>query len=504
MKLKETSRFFLFITISSLFVGIFFTSSDFITIPAVGIKDRFTILLQWGVVCAGEWLLIYFLSTNKYIFAVIFPLLSGFSSVLAYFRYSLNTILTPMIYDAAIHNDAQTSADLITPALIFYIFLSLIISIGFVYYRWRKVKVKKQFIHIAISLTTLFLFINLPTIKRPLSHRIPFNLYFIPKMYYENKKESEKYRPSLSESVVCLNKEPLTVTFVLGESLRADHLGINGYERNTTPYLSNEDIISFTNIYCEETYTNTALPRILTRADSLYPERAYTERSFIDLFNACNYHTSWLANQEAANSYIYFMHECDTLIHVNIDKSSYTFDKWMDDALFPAFDEMLSRNVDFQFILLHTIGSHWIYNSHYTDDFEYFRPITRSKIISSNTKEEMINSYDNTVLYTDFFLYNLIQRLRARNAVLIYLSDHGESLGENGVWLHAANSPPIHFPACIVWMSETYKNQNPAKYEAAQANREKHYTSDFLFHSILDAAGIQSSIVEAEVSIFTE
>ncbi|MCC8145775.1 MAG: phosphoethanolamine transferase, partial [Bacteroidales bacterium] len=334
------------------------------------------------------------------------------------------------------------------------------------------------------------------------SERIPFNLYFITSSYISQKEEILKKRGNLGEIISCGSQDNLQVIFILGESLRADHLGFNGYQRNTTPNLSNEDIISFTNIYSEYTYTNASIPHILTSADSIHPERAYKERSFIDLFKKCGYYTSWLANQESAKTYVYFMNECDTLVFNNINKSTYVFDKWLDEDLLPSFHWLLHNKKQKQLIIMHTIGSHWYYNSHFPNEFQNYDPITKSRIVNSNSPEEMINSYDNTILYTDYFISKVINELKDKNAIVFYLSDHGEALGEEGIWLHAANVYSTHYPACFVWMSDIYKMEYPDKYNAAKKNKEAFFRTDFLFPSILEAAGIESDVVNKSLSIF--
>jgi glucan phosphoethanolaminetransferase (alkaline phosphatase superfamily) len=420
-----------------------------------------------------------------------------------YFRYTTGTILTTMIVDATLSNDTQITLELISAGLILIVFSSLVIAVLFVYYRFRKLqKIRRIYIHCLTAILLCLIVFNIPRIKFPIAERIPFNLYYISSRYLSERKEVLTERKVLSENVICSEKENLIVVLVLGESLRADHLGFNGYERNTTPYLSQEDIISFPNIYSEHTHTNASLPHILTRSDSANLDLANEERSFIDLFKHCGYYTVWLANQESAKSYIYFMNECDTLIYANANKSSYVFDKWTDEDLLPFFELFIRKEEGNRFILMHTIGSHWYYNSHYTDEFQKYKPVSKSKIIRSNTQEEMINSYDNTVLYTDYFVYEVINRLRNKNAILFYLSDHGETLGEDGIWLHAVDTPPTHYPACWVWLSPQYKNENPVKYETLQNNKEKKYRTDFLFHTILEAADIQSDVINETFSLF--
>ncbi len=498
---KNGLSFYFFTLIVTLFAGVCFTSSDFVTIPAVSFADRTVLFFQWLVVVVALYFLITLLAVNKYIFAVFFLLLTLFSSLLAWFRLTTHTTLTPMILDATLQNDARTSADLITPGLIAFVFVSLLISIGFVYRRIRKVRLQTPLFTTCISLLLLVGVTQVDPFKRPISERIPFNVYYTVQKYWKEKQVLRENRIDLSEGVTC-GEDSLTVVLVIGESLRPDHLGINGYERNTTPSLSKEDVISFPHIYTEQTYTNRSIPHLLTRADSTDYTRAYTEKSVVNLFNACNYHTAWLANQEAANTYAYFMNECDTLAYVNAGKSPYVFDRWVDGDLLPLFTAHRQRPESRKLIILHTIGSHWWYNSHYTDAFAVYKPVVRSKVVSSNTREAMINSYDNTVLYTDHFLYNLIDQLRDQKAILIYQSDHGESLGEDGIWLHATESPYTHQAACLIWMSASYKQAHPAYYEQARLNSIKRYRTDYLFHTLLDAAGIGSVYKDYSLSLF--
>lgn len=502
MKYKEFVLFFFFVTLSALLIGILSTT-DFIKTPALNWTDFAVLCAQSLVIFIAIWLFIYLLAINKYVFAIFYPVLTVAIFILAYYRYTLNAVLTPMIIDAGLDNDAQTSMDLITPGLIIGFILCLVLAIFMVVYRYRKIQLKKSSVHFILVASLFLFYMHIPRFTKAMEDRIPFNMYYITQRYLDQKEEIAKERPSLREAADCFSvPDSLTVVFVIGESLRADHLGINGYTRNTTPYLEKEDIISFDNIYCEQTYTNASIPHILTRADSSDYQLAYKERSFVDLFKTCGFTSSWLANQEGADSYIYFMHECDTLAFVNIEKSSYVYDKWVDESLYPLFDQAMNSKNEKRLIILHTIGSHWWYNSHFTDEFTYYQPIVKSKILSSCTEEELINSYDNTIRYTDYFLSGIIERLKDINAVLIYLSDHGESLGENGVWLHASDSPPIHNPAFFIWMSEQYKTKNPEKYKAAHENKTNYYRNDILFHSIIDAADIQSPYLKREMSVF--
>ncbi|MDR1919506.1 MAG: phosphoethanolamine transferase [Tannerellaceae bacterium] len=498
---KIPIRFYLFVLAVTLFFGVCFTSADFITMPIASLRDVALLLAQWLVLVAALFGLMLLASAGRYVFAASLPLLALVCSTLAYYRYTLHVTLTPMIWDAALDNDMRTSAELLTGGLFLFVSAALAVSAGFVYVRLKYIKSPKPLYPLALGLLLLAGFTQADAFKRPISERIPFNVYYTAKKYWEEKQLINEERKDLTDCLECGEEDDLTVVFVLGESLRPDHAGLNGYARNTTPCLEQDSVLSFPLIYTEQTYTIRSVPHLLTRADSTDYSLAYKEKSFIHLLNACGFHTVWLANQEGAGTYTYFMNECDTVFRVNIGKSPYVFDKWVDGDLLPAFQQALQAEGK-TFILLHTIGSHWWYNAHYPDAFERFQPVARSRILSSNSREEIINSYDNTVLYTDYFLHTLIDQLRERNAILIYQSDHGESLGEEGVWLHASETPYTHQAACFVWMSPTYKANHPLQYDNAVANRQKPYRSDYLFHSLIEASGLRSPYLNPSLSIF--
>jgi len=501
--LKRITNSYLFFLIIATALIFPFIIADFNSYPISDLKDLLYTASQCFMVYSASFAIIGLLSLNKYIFSITYPILVLICSILAYYAITTNTTFTVMILDATLHNDLRTSADLISPFLILTVIVSLTLSLLLVYYRFNKIKrIKYKIVHLVTSLFLIVLVLNISKIRQVLYNHIPYNIYYVTTKYLSERKVAAEYRESLSAGSY-YKADNLTVVLVIGESLRADHLGINGYTRNTTPQLSKEkNLISYPYIHTNKTYTNISVPYIMTRADSLNEDIAYKERSFIDLFKACDFQTAWLANQESADSYIYFMKECDTLVFATINKSSYTFDKWLDESLIPHYDYQIAIDNKRKLIILHTIGSHWWYNSHYTDDYKKFQPTADSKIISSNTKEELINSYDNTILYTDNFLSSLIQPLKSKNAFFIYLADHGESLGENNIWLHASDSPPIHNPACLVWISDIYKQKYPEKHSALQENSSKKHMADFLFHSILDGAFITSPIVDKDQSIF--
>lgn len=493
----------LFVFIITVAYALIFTLSEFSDSPYSNFHDFMVLAFQWVAIAVGTFGLLYLLSINKYIFAITFPLLIAFSTVLAYYRYTVNATLTPMTIELALINDLRTNMQVVSWQLVSLVLLSLVVSVAIVWLRWKKISFTRPCIHLIVALGIIFMTNSfIPQLKRPLTQRMPYSIYYNFKLYFEIRDVAAEHRETFtSESVA--NSDSLVVVFVIGESLRNDHLQINGYERETTPYLMEEDnLVSLTDIYGAECFTHTSVPQIMTRADSANPQRAYDEQSFVTIFKDAGFRTTWIANQESVATYAYFMNECDTLIYVNGDKSVYTFDKWLDEDILPHLENELKDDNPTQLHILHSIGSHWWYNSHYTDEFERYTPVIKSRVVSSNTQEEMINSYDNTILYTDFFIKETIDLIRDKKSILIFLSDHGESLGEDGYYLHGADRSELHHPAAFVWYSDKYSQSFPDMIENLKDNSDKKYRSDYLFHSIIDAADITTEYIEPQLSIF--
>lgn len=497
--LNRDIKYALFILSLTIGYGLLFVIWEFLDIPCSGFIDFLILVLQWGIITLASFPLFLLLGINRYVFSVSFPVIVLLSGVFAYFRYSLHITLTPMLIDLIAVNDAGFGIGFMNLKLFLFVLIALLYSLFAVYWRFSKIQVNRWELFVVSSLCLLFVFHGVGKLSGSISQRMPASFFYVLKDYMLQRR-TQGTRIDFKGDIHC-NVDTLTAIVVLGESLRADHLQLNGYRRNTTPLLASDvRICSFPNVYTKEVFTHTSLPVILTRADSIDDKRAQTEQSFISLFKKVGFRTSWLASQEPVNTYSDFMHEADTLIYANEGKNVYMFDKWLDGALLPFYQKELEYSNPRKLIVLHTIGSHWWYNSHF--EKEVFSPVLRSKNSSSSTQEAIVNSYDNTILYTDCFLHQLIEELRDEVAILIYLSDHGESLGENEKYLHAEDNEPLHYPAAFVWYSVKYENLFPQKIEAMKRNAVKHVTTSFMFHSILDASSITSAYLDEEQSIF--
>mgnify|MGYP000983717873 FL=1 len=115
----------------------------------------------------------------------------------------------------------------------------------------------------------------------------------------------------------------------------------------------------------------------------------------------------------------------------------------------------------------------------------------------------MINSYDNSTLFTDYVLSEFIGRMASENALLIFLADHGQSFGEEGKWLHANNTDAEKNPACFIWLSDKYKRRYPDRVKNLELNKDKFINTSFLFHTILEGSDIFSPSIDPNLSVFS-
>jgi glucan phosphoethanolaminetransferase (alkaline phosphatase superfamily) len=397
----------------------------------------------------------------------------------------------------------EEALGVISWSLIVWIGANLLIGIALVIWRWRLKKPKYEWLH---ALVVLVIFVGYYHINgrlhQSINQRYPMHIVESMRQYVHL--QQLRQQPHLMPKYV-VNSSPdsLDVVVVIGESARTDHFALNGYNRPTNPLLSQRtNIVSLPHIYSEYTHTLASVPVLLTRADSLHPEYQYSETSFAAILRNEGYHTAWISNQDLGDTFASFPAECDTVVWLNAGKSVFIFSEWYDENLLPEMGKQLAKENNKNLLILHTIGSHWYYNNHVPDMYNYFQPTTDNRVVTNNRHEAVINSYDNTIRYTDLVLDSIIARMTNRCAIVFYISDHGESLGENGNWLHAAGAEETKYPACVIWYSDVFAQQYPEKITALYANKNNRYRTDFLFHSVLSAAGISVVDIDSTMNIF--
>lgn len=153
--LNGNKGFYLFVMVATLFFSVFISPADFLNNPISNGKDLVIILSHWLVVLFATLGFIYLISINKYLFALIFPLFMFLNSVLAFFRYTANVSLTPMLVDASLHNDLRSSLDLVSTNLVLYVIIIFAVSICLIVFRFKRVKPSFPILHMALSISII-------------------------------------------------------------------------------------------------------------------------------------------------------------------------------------------------------------------------------------------------------------------------------------------------------------------------------------------------------------
>jgi lipid A ethanolaminephosphotransferase len=299
---------------------------------------------------------------------------------------------------------------------------------------------------------------------------------------------------------------------VVGETARADHFSLNGYARETNPELKRLDILNFTQVHSCGTSTAVSVPCMF----SMFPRKDYSDKkgktyeSLLDIVQRAGVSVLWLDNNSDCKG------TCLRVPHRDIPKTAGApfcdASNCLDEALLVGLQDYIDSLTENAVIVLHADGSHGPeYYDRYPKEQERFTPVCRTNQLGSCSSEELVNVYDNTILYTDHFLAQVVALLKknqdAYNTSMLYVSDHGESLGENGMYLHAAPyaiapQAQVHVPM-VMWFGPSTLSEAGIDRRCVQAKRDQADLShDNLFHSVLGLLGVQTSVYQPALDIF--
>lgn len=279
---------------------------------------------------------------------------------------------------------------------------------------------------------------------------------------------------------------------ILGESVRFDHLGINQYFRKTTPKLAKEEnLISFTNFYTNAFITEYSVPLIITGVPTDKFEQHYKQKSIVGAFNEAGFKTYWISNQ-IDNGHIKIHAEEANEKYFEMSDFKATKKVHQDLELLGVLKKALDEPGDKKFIVFHGLGSHYDYSTRYPDSFDYFKPSNKtvfSQATDYRKKDIIINSYDNSILYTDNLLDSIITLTKLQNAVsaVYYISDHGENLFDDDRHLSQHGYPvPSKYIAHVpffIWYSDSLQKMMPNKIETLKRNKDKKASSENIFYT---------------------
>ena len=488
----------LFILFHYPFFKFVFNNVDYKSFTGVSIIVSLVIAML--VANAFALFLIFFFS--RLVGKILLVLFFIINAVAVYFINTYSVIIDESMIGNVLNTNYSESSSFFSIKLVLYVvFLGILPSIFIIKAKIITVTVKKFLV--SISLTLLFLltlaFANasnwlwidknsktLGGLAMPWSYAVNIPLFYI-HQFKKNEKEI------LLPDATIKDNEKSVVILVIGESARSENFSLYGYPKNTNPLLSKTPNVSHFNATSDATYTTAGIKSIVEHenTDELYEILPnYLYRNNVDvIWRTTNWgeppvHIKNYQNREA------LMPNCKG------DGCDY------DGILLSGLKEqILASKKNKILIVLHTSTSHGpTYSKKYPAQFEIFKPVCNSVELGNCSHTELVNAYDNTIVYTDYLLANVIKdlkQLQEYKSAMIFVSDHGESLGENNLYMHGlprsiAPKQQYEIPF-IVWTSDN---------SARQMKPNKILTQNYVFHSVLNFLNIQSPIYKEQMNIF--
>lgn len=308
------------------------------------------------------------------------------------------------------------------------------------------------------------------------------------------------------------------VVFVLGETARAANFGLSGYARDTTPQLrklqAQGDLTYFSDVKSCGTSTQASVPCMFSHLGKAAHEGNQQRfETLLDVLQRAGLAVLWLDNQSGCKGV------CDRV--PNVSTTALNVPEFCKDG--ECLDEVMLHELPKQLaaldpakrakgtvVVMHQMGSHGpAYYKRSPDAIKQFLPECSSHALQNCPPEQIVNAYDNSILYADHFIAKTVHWLQAqsRPTALMYMSDHGESLGEKGLYLHGmpysmAPKEQTHVPM-LVWLSKPMQRQRGWSMSCLQAQSGKALSHDNLFHSVLGLTQVSTRLVKPELDIFS-
>ncbi|WP_422089848.1 phosphoethanolamine--lipid A transferase EptA [Tenacibaculum ovolyticum] len=464
--------------------GIFLIIS--ITIAALFLNGLVFYIGLYLLRSVGKWILVLFFNIN---------------AIAVYFINTYGVIIDKTMIGNILNTRYEESSSYLSLGLFVYVILLGVLP-SILVFKIKHVKVKFKYFLIHISLILVFLLTlvyasatnwlwidknskTLGGLVMPWCYVVNTNRYIL------HKNEQNKKQILLPNATIKNNEKSIAV-LVIGESARSSNFSLYGYEKNTNPLLSKIENIHHYNAESCATYTTAGVKCILDHKHTgtlfeILPN--YLFRNGVDVFWRT---TNWGEPTVNIKSY-----QKKGALHALCEGERCKYDEVLINGL---RSQILASKKNKILVVLHTSTSHGpTYYKKYPKEFNKFTPVCKSVELANCTQEELINAYDNTIVYTDFILASLIEELKRLDdykTSMIYISDHGESLGENNLYMHGipasiAPKEQLEIPF-IVWVSE----------DSRKFKKKKELSQHNVFHSVLDFLDVKSAVYDKDMSVF--
>ena len=323
---------------------------------------------------------------------------------------------------------------------------------------------------------------------------------------------------ALGASYAAQGKPPLFV-IVVGETARADHFALNGYARDTNPELSKREVLSFRNVHSCGTNTLASVPCMFSPLGKVaFEARKDDHENLLDVMQAAGLAVLWIENQSGCKGV------CNRVPHAaavdglppDVKAALCDGDECLDDALLNGLDARIAalppeRRARGVVLVMHQMGSHGpAYYKRSSPEVKTFLPECHTNALAECGHAELLNGYDNSIRYTDRFLARTIDWLKGQSkdydTAMLYQSDHGESLGEYGLFLHGVPygfAPEVqkHIPL-VAWFSDGMRQRESLSASCLTGELDQAFTHDNLYHTALGLMDVQTPSYKGALDMF--
>jgi len=441
----------------------------------------------------------------------------------AYFTRTYGILIDPSMIQNVLQTDTREAFDLISNSLIRYIlfftiipiFLLIKLKVIFIPFKsalWRNllfsignlliaiVIIWLNFQHLAASMRTHK---DLRYLLNPLS-----SIYSVIAVSVKGNVGSKELQSIGEDAILITNKKPKLVLLVIGETARSANFSLNGYQRKTNFELEKiSNLISFSNVFSCGTSTAESLPCMFSHLDRKnHIKSKHNYSNLLDVLDRAGLAVLWLDNQSGCKGV------CSRI--TNFEFNNGGFDLQMTENIAEHLAKLNPQKMqNGVVIVMHQMGSHGpAYHLRSPNEHKKFMPECTSSYLSACNIDHLRNVYDNSIVYTDYFLAQNINWLKTQSkqfdTALVYISDHGESLGERNIYLHGmpyAIAPKWqkHVPM-ITWFADEFMSNNLINYQCLSSKKDNLLNHDYLFHSVLSLMNVQTKLYKPKLDIFAD
>lgn len=444
------------------------------------------------------------------------------SAFVTYFMDAYNVMINVDVVRNALNTDARELRDLFSFTLLAHVFFLGVIP-SYVVFTTKLItqtakqvtlaKIKVVFALLAINVV-IFLYYGAAFASFFREHHSiryyanPANyIYAVTKVVVRSIQNSNQPLVKIGEDAkLVTHDKPNLVIMVVGETVRSDHFSLNGYPRKTNPLLAKRGVIAMHDVTSCGTSTNISLPCMFSNFTQEHydGDKVKHTEDLLDVLHHAGVTILWRDNNSSSKGV------ADRVAYEDWRSPKLNkicdVDECRDVGMLGGLQGFIDKQQGDMFIVLHQMGSHGpAYFKRYPKEFEQFTPTCKTNDLEQCSKEEIINAYDNTIMYTDYFLDETIKLLQKNqatfNVAMFYVGDHGESLGEHGLYLHGVPNfiAPIEQRKVpfIVWLGDGYQHLAPA----LKTFTHSAINHDYLFHTMLSVMQIQTKLYNPKLDL---